>query len=206
MKYFLMIFLGALVLSGCGSQTGNNAAGIVPTEEKKMLVEQYYIGVDDVVTVNVWRNDDLSITVPVRPDGRISVPLLGEIVAGGRTPLEVADDIKQKLSRYIKDPKVAVILEQLNSHEFLSRVRVTGAVNRQLSMSFRQGMTVLDAILEAGGVNEFASANSTKLFRRSNGAVNTININLDDILNDGDMETNYALQPGDILSVPERVF
>jgi polysaccharide export outer membrane protein len=176
------------------------------TEEKKVLVDQYYIGVDDVVNVNVWKNPDLSITVPVRPDGRISVPLVGEVLAGGRTPNDVAEEIKSKLSRFIKDPQVTVILEQLNSHEFLSRIRVTGAVQTPLSMSYRQGMTVLDAVLEAGGLNEFASANNTKLFRKINGKVKALRIELDDILNDGDMATNYELQPGDIISIPERVF
>ena len=206
MRYLsLVIFVLTTIISGCSSQKVTETK-LVTNEDKKLLVEQYYIGVDDVVTVNVWKNPDLSITVPVRPDGRISVPLVGEVVAGGRTPVEVSDDIRKKLSRFIKDPKVAVILEQLNSHEFLSRIRVTGAVNNQLSMSYRQGMTVLDAILEAGGVNEFAAANNTKLFRRIGGDVKAINIQLDDILSDGDMESNYSLQPGDILSVPERVF
>ncbi|MCW8879464.1 MAG: polysaccharide biosynthesis/export family protein [Kangiellaceae bacterium] len=206
MRYLsLVIFVLTVIVSGCSSQKITETK-LVTNEDKRLLVEQYFIGVDDVVTVNVWKNPDLSITVPVRPDGRISVPLVGEVVAGGRTPVEVSDDIRKKLSRFIKDPKVAVILEQLNSHEFLSRIRVTGAVNNQLSMSYRQGMTVLDAILEAGGVNEFAAANNTKLFRRIGGDVKTINIQLDDILSDGDMESNYSLQPGDILSVPERVF
>jgi polysaccharide export outer membrane protein len=159
-----------------------------------------------VVNVNVWKNPDLSITVPVRPDGRISVPLVGEVLAGGRTPNDVAEEIKSKLSRFIRDPQVSVILQQLNSHEFLSRVRVTGAVNNPLSISFRQGMTVLDAVLEAGGLNEFASANNTKLFRRVNGQVKALKIELDNILKNGDMATNYQMQPGDILSIPERIF
>ncbi len=204
-RVFILI-ISSLLIVGCGSSKRITETQLVPNDEKRLLVEQYFIGVDDVVTVNVWKNPDLSITVPVRPDGKISVPLVGEIVAGGKKPIDVASDIKKKLSRFIKDPQVAVILEQLNSHEFLSRIRVTGAVNTQLSMNFRQGMTVLDAILEAGGVNEFASANNTKLFRKINGEVKTIDIDLDDILSDGNMNTNYDLQPGDILSIPERVF
>ena len=207
MKYFfLVVFLGALVVSGCSGTRHVTETKLIPSEDKRLLVEQYFIGVEDVVTVNVWKNPDLSITVPVRPDGKISVPLVGEVVAGGRTPLEVSNDIKKKLSRFIKDPQVAVILDQLNSHEFLSRIRVTGAVQTPISMSFRQGMTVLDAILEAGGLNEFASANNSKLFRRIEGEVKKLDVELDDILSDGEMETNYLLQPGDILSVPERVF
>ncbi|WP_144392682.1 XrtA/PEP-CTERM system exopolysaccharide export protein [Pleionea sediminis] len=205
MKVFAIALL-TFILAGCSTQP-TEVAGINPAPSNTaLLVDQYYIGVDDVVTVNVWKNPDLSITVPVRPDGRISVPLVGEIVAGGKTPVDVSKEITQKLSRFIKDPQVAVILEQLNSHEFLSRIRVTGAVRTPLSMSFRQGMTVLDAILEAGGLNEFAAANRTKLFRRVDDEVKTIQIELEDILNDGDMSTNFSLQPGDILSIPERVF
>jgi len=97
-------------------------------------------------------------------------------------------------------------LAQLVSHEYLSRVRVTGAVQNPLSMNFRQGMTVLDIVLEAGGLNEFASANSTKLFRKSGGRAQIIDIELSDILFDGDMKTNIAVQPGDVLSIPERIF
>jgi len=128
------------------------------------------------------------------------------VVAGGMAPVDVAKDITQKLSKFIKDPQVAVILVNLESHEFLSRVRVTGAVRNPLSLKYRQGMTVLDVVLEAGGLNEFASANNAKLFRRKNGQVRTIKINIGDILNDGDMTTNIAMEPGDIISIPERVF
>ncbi len=206
-KLFCFVLIAStLFLTGCGSTPKAVPFDIPGIEEKQVLVDQYFIGVEDVVNVNVWKNPDLSITVPVRPDGKISVPLVGEVVAGGRTPLDVADEIKSKLSRFIRDPQVSVILQQLNSHEFLSRVRVTGAVNTPLSMSYRQGMTVLDAVLEAGGLNEFASANSTKLFRRVNGQVKALKIELDDILKNGDMATNYQMQPGDILSIPERVF
>lgn len=204
----IVIFLitSTLLMVGCASSPRAVPLGIPGVEEKKILVEQYYIGVDDVVNVNVWKNPDLSLSVPVRPDGKISMPLVGEIVAGGRTPEQVAEEVTKKLSRFIRDPQVAVILEQINSHEFLSRIRVTGAVQSPLSMSFRQGVTVLDAILEAGGLNEFASPNGAKLFRRTENGVVKLKVYLGDILNDGEMATNYALQPGDILSVPERVF
>ncbi|NVJ49077.1 MAG: polysaccharide biosynthesis/export family protein [Gammaproteobacteria bacterium] len=203
----LCLALLVLVLAACAGKTAKLPQLEQPESvQKQMLVEQYYIGVDDVVAVNVWKNPDLSIRVPVRPDGKISVPLVGEVMAGGRTPEAVSAEITRRLSRFIKDPQVAVILEELNSHEFLSRIRVTGAVRDPLSINYRQGMTVLDAVLEAGGLNEFASASGAKLFRRYQGKVQAFEIALDDILNDGQMDTNYALQPGDIISIPERVF
>lgn len=195
-----------MALTACSNLPDTVAYVADASENKQLLVDEYFIGVDDIVAVNVWKNPDLSVSVPVRPDGKISVPLIGEVVAGGKSPVEVANDITKKLSEYIIDPKVAVILEELNSHAYLSRVRITGAVENPLSISFRQGMTVLDIVLEAGGLNEFASANSTRLFRKTNGKMERIDIELSDILNDGDMRTNIAIQPGDILSVPERVF
>lgn len=194
------------LLAGCSSSKDITSTGQADVSNQTVLIDQYKIGVDDQVEVNVWKNPDLSITVPVRPDGRISVPLIGEVVAGGRTPVEVAADITRQLSNFIKDPQVAVILTDLRSHEFLSRVRVTGAVRAPRSFPYRQGMSVLDVVLEAGGLDEFASGNSARLYRKAGGNVTTIRIRLDDILDDGDMKTNLAIQPGDILSIPERVF
>jgi polysaccharide export outer membrane protein len=170
------------------------------------LVAVYKIGVDDVIKVNVWKNPELTIEVPVRPDGMISVPLIGDVKAAGLSPEMVSKNIKLKLKKFIRDPLVAVILTQLNSHEYLSRVRVTGAVRTPISLPYRQGMTVLDAVLAAGGTNDFASAGSTKLYRRVKNKSNTISIDLDNILNGGKLNTNYILKPGDIITVPERIF
>jgi polysaccharide export outer membrane protein len=166
----------------------------------------YRIGVDDRVQIVVWRNPELSVTAPVRPDGKISVPIIGDVEAGGRTPSEVAEIIKKRLSEYIRDPNVAVILTELRSHEFLSRVRVTGAVRTPRSITHRQGMTVLDAVLEAGGVNDFASPNRTKLYRKVKDKTAVFEVDLGDILKKGRLETNYPLRPGDVVTVPERLF
>ncbi|MEM9601685.1 MAG: XrtA/PEP-CTERM system exopolysaccharide export protein [Pseudomonadota bacterium] len=167
----------------------------------------YLIGVDDTVRVSVWRNEDLSVEVPVRPDGYISVPLIGEVAAGGRPAYDVARDIERKLSKFIRQPQVSVILTSLVSHEFLSRVRVTGAVRNPISMPYRPGMTVLDLVLESGGINEFAVAQRAKLYRRhADGSNKTYSIKLGSILNEGDLRSNYALQPGDVITVPERKF
>jgi polysaccharide export outer membrane protein len=166
----------------------------------------YRIGVDDRVQVTVWRNPELSVTAPVRPDGKISVPIIGDVQAAGHTANEVSENIKRQLSAYIREPNVAVILTDLRSSEFLTRVRVTGAVRTQRSVPHRQGMTVLDAVLEAGGVNDFASPNRTKLYRKLKNKTQVIEIELGDILNKGRLETNILLRPGDVLTVPERLF
>ena len=170
-------------------------------------VEQYRIGVDDLVQVSVWRNPDLSVKVPVRPDGKISVPLIGDVMAGGLTAEQVAKNIQAKLSTYIRDPQVAVILAELRSHEYLTRVRITGAVRKPVSLPFHQGMTVLDAVLAAGGINDFASPNRTKLYRKApDGSEKVIKIHLKKILKSGELSTNYVLRPGDVITVPERLF
>jgi len=168
--------------------------------------QPYHIGVDDTISINVWKNPELSVEVPVRPDGKVSMPLIGDVQAGGLTPEQVASDIQKKLLLYIRDPRVVVMVTQLVSHEFLSRVRVTGAVVEPTSLPFRQGMTVLDVVLEAGGANEFASANRTKLYRKENGKTKIYDIRLGDILNKGKLETNMPLKPGDVITIPESVF
>lgn len=204
LKFISLISL--LFLAACSSTPKTGDYGPARNSNPMLLVDEYRIGVDDLVQVTVWKNPDLSVTVPVRPDGRISMPLAGEIVAGGKTPQQVADAVTERLSAYIRDPQVAVILTELRSHEFLSRVRVSGAVREPASMPYRQGMTVLDLVLEAGGLNDFAAGNSAKLYRQSDDGMVAIPIELADILNDGEVKTNYAIQPGDILTVPERLF
>jgi len=206
-KFILM--LQVVILTACSSMTQEVAENL-QTDTLRLpvsnLIAQYKIGVDDVIQINVWKNPDLSIEVPVRPDGMVSVPLIGDVRAGGLAPEEVAANIQVKLKKYVRDPIVAVIMTKLNSHEYLSRVRVTGAVRSPVSLNYRQGMTVLDAILAAGGLNDFASAGNTKMYRAINNKSNAISIDLDSILHEGKLETNYLLKPGDIITVPERLF
>ena len=189
--------LGLLLAFNVAAQEAPSAAAAVSTDA-------YKIGVDDIVQVSVWRNPELGITVPVRPDGMISVPLIGDVLAGGRTPTEVARTIQEKLTTYVREPQVAVILTELRSHEYLSRVRVTGAVRQPVSIPYRPGMTVLDAVLAAGGVTEFAAANRSSLYRKTTDSTKTYSIELDRILKRGDLATNFYVAPGDVITIPER--
>ena len=201
------IILMIIFLAGCSGNIIDEVSNrTIQKEFAFSSVDAYFIGVDDMLQINVWKNPDISVTVPVRPDGKISVPLVGDVVAGGKEPMEVAKEIKKALSKYIREPQVAVILTQLNSHEFISRVRITGAVNTPSSIPFRQGMTVLDAMLQAGSLNDFAAANSARLYRKEGKETIQYDIYLNDILNSGQLETNYMLLPGDIITVPERLF
>jgi polysaccharide export outer membrane protein len=192
-----------LALGGCATTSGSTTP---PPAQSNLTKDVYRIGVDDIVQVSVWRNPELGITVPVRPDGMISVPLVGDVAAGGRTPSEVSKDIQEKLATYVRDPQVAVILTDLRSHEYLSRVRVTGAVRQPISIPFRPGMTVLDAVLAAGGVTEFAAADRSDLYRKNADETHTYPVRLDRILGRGDLSTNYPVSPGDVITVPERTF
>lgn len=193
---FLFLAVGACATTGEPPE--------LPPVQSGAAVDDYLIGVDDIVQVTVWRNPELGITVPVRPDGKISVPLVGDVAAGGHTPAQVSADIQDKLAAYVRDPQVAVILTDLRSHEYLSRVRVTGAVRQPVSIPYRQGMTVLDAILAAGGVTEFAASDRSDLYRKADEGTRAYEVRLDRILNKGDLSTNYKVAPGDVITVPER--
>ena len=166
----------------------------------------YLIGADDRLQITVWRNPELSVAVPVRPDGKISVPLIGDVLAGGKTPEQVSATIKQQLASFIREPNVTVLVVDLRSHEYISRVRITGAVRTPRSIAYRQGMTVLDAVLEAGGTNDFASPNRAKVYRKGKDKTHVIDVELGDILNKGKLQTNITLRPGDVVTVPERLF
>jgi len=201
--------LAAVVMvSGCVTQTASSPEKIqrALALDTRDSVDQYILGATDVVRVSVWRNDDISISVPVRPDGKISVPLVGDVQASGRTPEQLAGAIRASLSEYIREPQVSIVVTSMGSHEFTDRVRVTGAVRQPVSIPHRSGMTVLDIFLNAGGANEFAALNNAMLYRKVDGEVVAIPIMLDDILNKGRVQTNYPMRPGDILSVPERSF
>jgi polysaccharide export outer membrane protein len=192
------------MLAACAAPSGSLQAPKIDPEAQ--AVSAYHFGVDDEVRVSVWQNPGLDVSVPVRPDGKISVPLVGDVDAGGRTPEEVSAEIQEKLKTYVRDPQVTVIVTQLRSHEYLSRVRVTGAVRQPVSVPYRQGMTVLDAVLAAGGTNEFAAGDRTELYRKEGQGTRAYAVRLDRILKDGDLATNYPVQPGDVITIPERAF
>ena len=203
MKNMLGVLLISAFLCACA---GVPKVHDVPVDRVSYTEEEYLIGVGDELDIRVWRNPDLSTEVPVRPDGRISTPQVGDILAAGVTTESLASAIKEKLSQYIRNPQVTVVVSNASSSDFQQRVRVTGAVVEPTSLAYRDGMTVLDLILEAGGTNEFAIPNKTKLYRRSKDGTKIFPVKLGDILNKGKVETNYRLTPSDIITVPERRF
>ncbi len=164
----------------------------------------YVIGPGDTLQIFVWRNPELSTTVPVRPDGKISSPLVEDMVAVGKTPSTLARDIEKVLSEYVKSPQVNVIVTQPVSA--FSQVKVIGQVVKPQSVSYREGMTVLDAILSVGGMTNYAAGNRAKLIRTVNGKQTEIKLKLDSLVNKGDMKQNLPLRPGDVLVIPETLF
>jgi polysaccharide export outer membrane protein len=164
----------------------------------------YVIGPGDTVQVFVWRNPELTTTVPVRPDGKISTPLVEDMIAVGKTPSNLARDIERVLAEYVRSPQVNVIVTQPVST--FSQVKVIGQVTTPQALAFREGMTVLDAVLAVGGLGPFASGNRAKIIRMEDGKQREIKVKLDNVVNKGDLATNVALKPGDVLVVPETAF
>jgi len=192
-----------LGLSACSSV---NKVEVQPELTSVGVVDEYLIGVGDAIQVNVWRNPELSVSVIVRPDGKVSVPLVGDIDVADQTTEALSTLIETKLEEYIRNPKVTVIVQNPTSAEFLHRIRVTGAVQSPQSIPYRKGMTVLDVILAAGGLTQFADANSAKLYRQTQDGPKVYPIYASDILEQGALDSNYVLLPQDIITIPERGF
>ncbi len=201
-KYWITI-LAVLMLAGC--ETARLVPSDIESTENLTNVE-YKIGVGDTLDVKVWKNGELSVSVPVRPDGNISVPLVGDIKAEGASAESLAAGITKKLESFIRSPQVTVIVTNPTSSTFLRRVRLTGAVASPTSIPYQKGMTIMDLVLLVGGVTPFADGNDTKLYRKTSSGTKIYPVYLDDILKKGDLQSNYNLMPNDIITVPERLF
>lgn len=200
-----IIVVAALVLinAGCGSGGGNSM--IAPDAGSESSGESYVIGAGDGLQVFVWGHNDLSTSVSVRPDGNISTPLVEDMRAAGKTPTELARSIEEALSEFVRSPTVTIIVEQFVG-EFNRQIRVVGQATEPMSLNYRSGMSLLDVMIEVGGLSEFASGNRAKIVRNSAAGEEVINVRIKDLLNRGDMSQNVRMQPGDVLIIPESVF
>jgi polysaccharide export outer membrane protein len=192
-----------VMLAGCAS---NKEIVPPPASDDPRLVSDYHVGIGDQLSVQVWKNPELSISVPVRPDGKISVPLVGDVIAAGKYVEELASDITTLLESLVRSPKVTVIVQSPTSAYYLSKVRVTGAVGKPVSLDFKKGMTVFDAIEAAGGVTPFANKKKAELIRTISGEEMRFPIYLNEIFDQGELRTNYDLLPLDMITIPEKVF
>ena len=204
----LTVALIATTLSACTSSGGRTElppASFVATQEQPG--EEYVIGPLDQLQVFVWRNPELSSDVQVRPDGRITTPLISDMPAVGKTPAMLADDLKIALSEYIKDPIVSVIVKNF-SGTFSQQVRIVGATEKPASIPYRANMTVLDAMIAVGGLSQYAAGNKARLVRYDRGTGKQVeyNLKLSSLLKSGDSRANVRLAPGDVIIIPESMF
>jgi len=199
--------LPALVLGGCSTSGGPELAPASFVAMQEGPGEEYVIGPLDELTIHVWRNDELGAKVQVRPDGRITTPLVADMPAVGKTPTMLAEDVRLQLSQYISEPLVTVIVNKF-AGTFSQQVRIVGATEKPASLPYRANMTLLDAMIAVGGLSEFASGNKAKLIRfdKSTGGQKEFALRLGDLLKRGDSQANVMLMPGDVIIIPESIF
>ncbi len=200
--------LVALGVAGCASTGGRTLppASFVSLQEGPS--EEYIIGPMDTLTVHVWRNPELGAEkITVRPDGRITTPLVTDMPAVGKTPAMLAQDIRLQLSEYIEDPLVSIIINESKS-VFSQQIRIIGATEQPASLSYSANMTVLDAMIAVGGLSEFAAGNRAKLvrFNKQSGKQEEYSLRLNDLLKKGDTTANVLLKGGDVIIIPESMF
>lgn len=207
-RAFGMPVMAATLATGCvpgGGRSELPPAAFVASQEQPG--EEYVIGPLDQLNIFVWRNPELSAKVQVRPDGRITTPLISDMPAVGKTPAMLADDMKIALGEYIRDPIVSVIVENF-SGTFSQQVRIVGATEKPASLPYRANMTLLDAMIAVGGLSEYAAGNKARLIRydRNTGRQTEFHLRLSSLLKNGDSSANVKLQPGDVIIIPESMF
>jgi polysaccharide biosynthesis/export protein len=212
----MMALLGLTSLSACAQTPAAPPATAAPmapaatpgtspqVSSQDPAGDQYIIGPGDTIQVFVWRNPELSVTVPVRPDGKISTPLVEDMTAVGKTPTKLARDIEGVLAEYVRTPQVNIIVS--NALSAFSQVKIVGQVRAPQAIPYREGMRVLDALLLVGGVTDFASPNRARIVRQVNGKQTDIKVKLGSLVDRGDMRQNVELRPGDVLIVPQSLF
>ena len=196
-RLFAALF-AALLMAGC-------ASSLPPAPLKAATPDyKYLIGAGDSLNISVWRNPELSATVPVRPDGKITAPLVEDMVAIGKNPTELAREMEEKLKKYIQDPVVTIVVQGFVGPTS-EQVRIVGQAARPAALNYKQDMTVLDAMISVGGITEFAAGNRAVLIRAAE-ANKAYNIRLHDLLKRGDVTANVELRPGDVIIIPESWF
>lgn len=206
--------LASILLAGsCYAQGFSADAGspVTPAKQPQQTapalaeVPQYLIGPGDTLNVFVWRNAELTTTIPVRPDGRISIPLVEDLIAAGKTPTQLAREIEAALSRFVREPSVTVIITSF-AGSYRQLVRVIGEATQPQALPYRERMTLLDVLIAVGGLTEYAAGNRATIVRDQQGVQRKIRVRIHDLIKDGDIEANVEMLPGDILIIPEAWF
>ena len=199
--FFFPLMVAVFMISGCASVPEEAEIVSEPLEN----APEYVIGPNDNVQIFVWGNEELSTSVPVRPDGRITTPLVEDLQAAGKTPTQLARDMEKALSTYVKNPIVTVIVTGF-SGLYDDQVRVVGQAAEPKALPYRASMSLLDVMIAVGGLTEYAAGNRAVVLRREGDRMKRIRVRLDDLLNAGDIRVNMPMRPGDILVIPEAWF
>ncbi len=198
---FALVAMAMLALTGCAAP-GTPAP---PVSANVAETAPYVIGPGDMLDISVWKNPDLSTKVPVRPDGRISTPLVADEVAAGKTPVQLGEDIQTRLKKFVADPIVTVIVSNfVGGYE--EQIRIVGEAVTPKSIPYQAHMTALDAMIAAGGLTPYAAGNRAKIVRHVGGKEVDVNVRLSDLLKNGDLSANTDLRPGDIIIIPQSFF
>ncbi len=203
MKGGLLGFLASLAMAACGGGAAvHDGAG---PASKTDPMREYKIGAGDTINVFVFNQPDLTTTVPVRPDGLISTPLVENMLAAGKTPSELGRDLEKVLGEYVRSPKVNIIVTNFVG-TYGDQIRVVGQAAHPQALPYRNGMTLLDVMIAVGGLGEFAAGNRARLVRVENGKPVEIKVRLQDLLNGADIGANMPMVPGDVLIIPQSRF
>jgi polysaccharide export outer membrane protein len=205
-KPFQALWLALTVfLTACAGGTPTTQLAQSMAATNLPTAQEYVIGPGDVLDIFVWRNTDLTRQMPVRPDGRIAMPLVGDTVAVGKTPAVLASELQDKLKAFIQDPLVTVIPTSFVGL-FTRQIRVIGEASQPRALPYRSSMTVLDVMIEVGGLTRYADGDRAVLVRQTGAQQQSYRVRLDSLVRDGDITQNVDMQPGDILIIPQRLF
>ena len=207
MNPFRRVFLrNTLVLAGAAGLLGacRTRNPLAPADDSAPM-HDYLIGPGDSVNIIVWRNPEVSLTVAVRPDGKITTPLVEDLAASGKTSTQLARDIEQALGKFIQQPVVTVIVTNF-SGPYGEQIRVIGEAAKPQALPYRLGMSLMDVLIAVGGVTDFAAGNKASIIRVREGTQQQLRVRLDDLLKDGDISANVMMRPGDVLLIPESFF
>jgi polysaccharide export outer membrane protein len=191
----------ALAMAACMHtypQTGAQAQQQVPEAP-------YLIGPGDTLNINVWRNPELSMTVPVRPDGKLSTPLVEDLPASGKTASQLARDIEKELSKYVQNPVVTVVITSFVG-PYSQQIRVIGEASKPQALPYRANMTLLDVMITVGGITDFAAGNKASILRRAGNQSEQFGVRLQDLIRAGDLTANVVMHPGDVVVIPQSIF
>jgi polysaccharide export outer membrane protein len=190
-----------VVLQGCASGSGRFPPAPVTAAAQDY---SYIVGAGDNINIIVWRNPELSMSVPVRPDGKIATPLIDELLAQGKNPIELAREIEKQLGKYVRDPVVTVIVTGFVG-PYSEQIRVIGEAARPQAMPYKMNMSVLDVMIAVGGLTDFAAGNDATILRSSDGG-KQYTVRLRDLIKRGDVSANVEMRPGDVLIIPQSFF